>query len=89
MDLVTQDDMIGSYISSMRLSSSQTFTAGDRVTLKVRNLSNKFDTRSLAANELQVLLQSYDDNNFTINTSTATLTLPTLTPNSNAMVLAA
>ena len=64
------DDSGGSYVASVRISTdTSSFFEGDQVRLRLKNLRNKFDSAILVGSKLQALLQSYDDNNYTINTS--------------------
>ena len=62
-------------------SSQQAYNADDNVTLQIRNVLSRFDSQSLDASLLQALVQSIDDNEYTINSSTVVVTMATLAPN--------
>lgn len=73
----------------MRITNPSQFFEGDSVVLRIRNLRNKFSSRDLALNELNAVIQSYDENDYTINTSTITLSVTQLSPNGKAQVISA
>lgn len=75
-DLVSNTDAFGDYVVSLRMLGNSAYLSGANVQLSVRNLRNKFDSSANESNELQTVIQSYDDNDFTINTATVTLSMP-------------
>ena len=81
-DVKIVDDARGSYLESVRVyTGSRSYFEGDSVVIRLRNLRNKFDTATLASAQRAALVQSYDDNNYTINTSSLEIIMPQLSPN--------
>ena len=81
-DVSITDDARGSYLESVKVyTGTMSYFEGDQVVIRLRNLRNKFDSGKFNSTQRAALVQSYDDNNYTINTSSLEISMPELSPN--------
>ena len=77
LDFKLGSDDFGEYISEVTIGpTTQAYRAGDIITLKIDNIINRFDSQSLGALHTSSTIQSIDDNEYVINSSTQPVSIP-------------
>ena len=81
-DVSIINDSKGSYLDFVKIyTGTMSYFEGDSVVIRLRNLRNKFDSAKFTTSQRTALVQSYDNNNYTINTSSLEISMPNLSPN--------